>query len=138
MVPSAFVILDTLPLTPNGKINRKALPAVDREVIREYKYVAPRTETEEIIANIFASVLDVKKVGIHDNFFTLGGNSLSATQVISRVKQAFAIDIPLKNLFEEATITNLSKIIDNSDLKLTQQLKTIPSKQLENRKKIKL
>ncbi|MDJ0596984.1 MAG: amino acid adenylation domain-containing protein, partial [Pleurocapsa sp. MO_226.B13] len=79
MVPSAFVILDTLPLTPNGKVDRFALPAPDGDFTVKQEYVAPRTPSEEIVANIFASVLGVQKVGIHDNFFELGGHSLLAT-----------------------------------------------------------
>ncbi|MEJ6487889.1 non-ribosomal peptide synthetase, partial [Nostoc punctiforme UO1] len=71
MVPSAFVFLETLPLTPNGKIDRKALPALDGEIARIDEYIAPRTQSEKIIANIFASVLGVTKVGIYDNFFNL-------------------------------------------------------------------
>ncbi len=138
MVPSAFVTLETLPLTPNGKVDRQALPAPEGDFAREHEYVAPRTPREEIIANIFASVLGVPKVGIHDNFFELGGHSLLATQVISRVRQAFAVDVSLRNLFEEPTIANFSKIIENSYSPLVQQLQTTPFYQLENREEIEL
>ena len=85
MVPAAFVTLDTLPLTPNGKIDRKALPTPDGEITREQEYIAPRTPSEEIIANIFTTVLNVQNVSINDNFFTLGGHSLLATQFISLI-----------------------------------------------------
>ena len=138
MVPSAFVTLDGLPLTPNGKVDRKALPEPDGEITREQEYVAPRTPSEEILANIFANVLGVQKVGIHDNFFDLGGHSLLATQVISRIRQAFAVDVPLRNLFEEPTIANLSKIIENSHSLLLQQLQITSAEQLENREEIEL
>ncbi|MBD6621231.1 amino acid adenylation domain-containing protein, partial [Komarekiella sp. 'clone 1'] len=138
MVPSAFVTLDILPLTANGKVDRKALPTPDQETFSNLQYIPPRNRTEEVIANIFASVLSIEKVGIYDNFFTLGGHSLLATQVISRVKQAFAVDVPLRNLFEEPTIANLSKIIDNSDSTLVQQLQTTPFDQLQNREEIEL
>ena len=113
MVPSAFVILDTLPLTLNGKIDRKALPAPDGEITREHEYIAPSTPSQEIIANIFASVLGVQNVGIHDNFFELGGHSLLATQLISRLRLAFAVEIPLRGIFESPSVAKL-------DQKLTQ------------------
>ncbi|MEH1833146.1 MAG: phosphopantetheine-binding protein, partial [Nostoc sp.] len=92
MVPSTFVTLDTLPLTPNGKVDHKALPAPSGEISQEHEYVAPRTPGEEIIANIFADVLDIEVVGINDNFFSLGGHSLLATQLISRLRQSFEIE----------------------------------------------
>ena len=83
MVPSIFMFLDALPLTPNGKIDRKALPAPDQSSPElGASYVAPRTAEEELIAEIWAEVLKVDKVGIHDNFFDLGGHSLKATQVV--------------------------------------------------------
>ena len=81
-----FVTLDTLPLTPNGKVDRKAVPVTDGEITREHEYLAPRTQSEEIIANIFAEVLGVQNVGIQDNFFELGGHSLLATQLISQTQ----------------------------------------------------
>jgi amino acid adenylation domain-containing protein len=110
MIPVAFVTLDTIPLTPNGKIDRKALPISD-SVDREEEYIAPRTPSEEIIANIFASVLGIQYVGIHDNFFTLGGHSLLATQLISRLRLTFTVEIPLRTVFESPTVAQLDKTI---------------------------
>ena len=108
MVPSTFVALDTLPLTPNGKVDRKALIIPDgEEIIRECEYVAPRTPSEGIIANIFASVLGVENIGIYDNFFELGGHSLLATQLISKLRVAFDVEIPLRTIFESPTIAQL-------------------------------
>jgi amino acid adenylation domain-containing protein len=109
IIPSAFVFLESLPLTPNGKINRKALPAPNGEISRTDDYVAPRTQREEIIANIFASVLGVTQVGIYDNFFNLGGHSLLATQLISRLKETFKIEIPLRAIFEFPTVAELEQ-----------------------------
>jgi amino acid adenylation domain-containing protein len=111
MVPSAFMMLDTLPLTPNGKVDRKALPAPDGEIKREQEYVAPQTPNQDIIAQIFATVLGIKEVGIHDNFFDLGGHSLLATQLGSRLKQSFAIDIPLRAIFESPSVAQLDQTI---------------------------
>ncbi|MEH1847549.1 MAG: amino acid adenylation domain-containing protein, partial [Nostoc sp.] len=124
MVPSAFVTLDTLPLTPNGKIDKKALPAPDGEITRETQYVAPRTPTEEIIANIFAAILSVQNVGIHDNFFTLGGHSLLATQLISRLRVAFSVEIPIRAVFESPTVTQLDQTI--TQLRTTDSGLTLP------------
>uniref|UniRef100_A0A1D9G7P5 Carrier domain-containing protein n=1 Tax=Moorena producens (strain JHB) TaxID=1454205 RepID=A0A1D9G7P5_MOOP1 len=117
MVPNAFVTLDSLPLTPNGKVDRKSLPAPDGVFTRENEYVAPRTPTEEIIANIFALVLGVPYVGIHDNFFEIGGHSLLATQLISQLRVTFKREIPLRQVFESPTIALISP-------KLTQLLTT--------------
>jgi amino acid adenylation domain-containing protein len=109
MVPSTFVFLDRLPLTPNGKVDRKALPTPDQKRPKlEEVYVAPRNPVEEIIAEIWAEVLKVGKVGIHDNFFDLGGHSLLATQVMSRVREAFQLDLPLSRLFENPTVAGLA------------------------------
>ncbi len=81
MVPAVFVLLDALPLMPNGKIDRRALPAPDRSRPELDKaFVAPRTPTEELLAEIWAQLLDIERVGVHDNFFDLGGHSLLATQ----------------------------------------------------------
>ncbi|MEO1373456.1 MAG: amino acid adenylation domain-containing protein [Cyanobacteria bacterium J06635_10] len=111
MVPSAFVTLDTLPLTLNGKVDRKALPASDGEISREHEYVAPRTPSEEIIANIFASVLGIEAVGINDNFFELGGHSLLATQLISRLRVAFEVEIELRAVFSSPTVAQLEQTL---------------------------
>ena len=109
MVPSAFVVLDAFPLTPNGKLDRKALPVPDqiRPQLQE-SFVVARTPIEEIIAEVWAEVLKLEKVGIHDNFFDLGGHSLLATQIISRVRDAFQMDIPLRTLFEKPTVEELA------------------------------
>ncbi len=123
MIPSAFVTLESLPLTPNGKIDRKALPAPDG-VLREHEYVAPRSQSEEIIANIFANVLAIQKVGIHDNFFDLGGHSLLATQLISRLREAFSVEILLTVVFESPTVAQLDQKV--SELCATNSGLTLP------------
>ncbi|MEO0769238.1 MAG: amino acid adenylation domain-containing protein [Cyanobacteria bacterium J06649_4] len=112
MVPSAFVTLATLPLTPNGKIDRKALPAPNQEIDREHQYVAPRNPVEEVIADIFVSVLNVQSIGVFDNFFELGGHSLLAFRLMSELQQKFQIELPLATLFQSPTIEQLARVID--------------------------
>jgi amino acid adenylation domain-containing protein len=112
MVPTAFVTLEALPLTPNGKVDRRALPAPDPSSFRaENAYAEPRTPVEEALAGIWEEVLDVGRVGIHDDFFELGGHSLLATQLVSRVREAFQVELPLRSLFEEPTIAGLAVTI---------------------------
>ncbi len=111
MIPTVFVMLDKLPLTPNGKIDRQALPAPDGKITRGYEYVAPSTPSEEIIANSIAKVLELQNVGIHDNFFELGGHSLLATQLVSRLRLIFAVEIPLRAVFESPTVTQLDQTL---------------------------
>jgi amino acid adenylation domain-containing protein/non-ribosomal peptide synthase protein (TIGR01720 family) len=111
MVPSVFMFLDTLPLTPNGKVDYKALPAPFEEISRNLEFVPPRTPTEELIANIFASVLGLQGVSIHDDFFKLGGHSLLATQLMSRIRQTFEMEVPLRTLFESPTVEQLNQAL---------------------------
>ncbi|MBW4428107.1 MAG: amino acid adenylation domain-containing protein [Nostoc desertorum CM1-VF14] len=110
MIPSAFVVLEALPITPNGKINRRALPAPDFHSHKQ-NYIAPRNVIEEKLSQIWAEVLKLERVSIEDNFFELGGHSLLATQVISRCQQAFESTFPLRYLFENPTIAQLSVVI---------------------------
>lgn len=113
MVPAAFVLLDEMPLLANGKVNRRALPAPDwSERSLDNVYEAPRTAVEKRLGRIWQEVLSKKVVGIHDNFFDLGGHSLLATQLISRVREAFAIDLPLRAIFESPTILTLAEQVE--------------------------
>jgi amino acid adenylation domain-containing protein len=112
MMPTAFVFLNVFPLTPNGKIDRRALKAPNLEESRETAFIPPRNRTEEIIASIMATVLGLEQVGIHDNFFELGGHSLLATQVISRLRETFAVEISLRCLFASPTIASLCEVIE--------------------------
>ncbi|GAA6615935.1 amino acid adenylation domain-containing protein [Scytonema sp. NUACC26] len=114
MMPSAFVILESLPLTPNGKIDYQALPIPNKiEPELAGSYVAPQTEVEKVLSEIFADVLGIKRLSIRDNFFELGGHSLLATQVVSRVRDAFKIELPLRSLFESPTVAELSPVMES-------------------------
>ena len=142
MIPSAFVILETMPLTPNGKVNRKALPSPEGEFMRKRDFVSPRTPTEKIVANIFASVLKISEVSIYDNFFELGGHSLLANQVIYCIPQELGVELPLTTIFELPTVAELSDrletISNEKSLSLAKQLQITPTQQLDEREEIKL
>jgi acyl-CoA synthetase (AMP-forming)/AMP-acid ligase II/acyl carrier protein len=113
MVPSAYVVLESLPLTPNGKVNRHLLPEPDtfsRDIQEDY--IAPRNSVEEVLVGIWAKVLGVEQVSVCDNFFELGGHSLLATQLISRIRDAFQVELTVRNLFEAPTVAGLARYIE--------------------------
>ncbi|HEY0404306.1 MAG TPA: amino acid adenylation domain-containing protein, partial [Pyrinomonadaceae bacterium] len=115
MIPAFFVFLDELPLTSNGKVNRRALPAPDKYAdALEESFSAPQTPTEEVLAGIWAEVLDVERVGINDNFFELGGHSLLVSRVLSRVVDAFQVGLPMRSLFELPTVAELAESIEKA------------------------
>jgi acyl carrier protein len=110
MVPTAFVLLDHLPLSPNGKLDRKALPAPDRQPAADH--VAPQTATEQTLAAIWQDVLKLKSVGVNDNFFECGGNSLSATRTIARIQQELRVALPLRTIFTKPTLGELAEQVE--------------------------
>ncbi|HEX8116078.1 MAG TPA: amino acid adenylation domain-containing protein, partial [Pyrinomonadaceae bacterium] len=113
MIPSHFVLLEQLPLTPSGKLNRRALPAPEHARAElSAEYAAPRTPAEELLANLWATILGVERVGVRDNFFELGGHSLLATQVVSRVREAFGVELPLRHLFTKPTVAELAAVVE--------------------------
>jgi acyl carrier protein len=111
MVPSAYVLLDALPLTANGKLDRDALPDPGAEALPQRPYVAPRNDVEAQLCVLWEEVLGVPAVGVQQNFFELGGHSLHAVQLMARVRERFAVDLPLRSLFQEPTVENLAAII---------------------------
>ena len=115
MLPSYLVQLERIPLTSNGKVNRKALPVPDESglVVSGY-YEAPRNGIEETLASIWSGVLGVGKIGIHDNFFDLGGHSLKATIVMGEIHKRLQVDVPLRELFRRPTIQELAGYIAGS------------------------
>jgi acyl carrier protein len=110
MVPSSFVLLDALPLTTTGKVDRRALRN-QSGVETEENYLAPRTALEQVLAGIFSEILTRERVGVNDSFFDLGGHSLLATQVLSRVREAFQLEMPLRKLFKAPTVAGLATAI---------------------------
>jgi amino acid adenylation domain-containing protein len=110
MVPAFFVTIDELPLNANGKIDRRQLLELAQDAQPQQsanEYVAPRTATEEVLTDLWSEVLGVERVGINDDFFTLGGHSLMATQLLSRVQKIFRVELPLRKLFETPTVLGL-------------------------------
>ncbi|HEX6908983.1 MAG TPA: phosphopantetheine-binding protein, partial [Longimicrobium sp.] len=117
MLPSAIVPLQALPLTPNGKVDRRALP--DPEPLRQgdaARLAEPRTDAERRLAAIWAEVLRLERVYADDNFFDLGGHSLLATQMVTRVREAFQIELPLQRVFEAPTVARLAEVVEAAQL----------------------
>lgn len=112
MVPSHFVFLDEMPKMPNGKINRNALPDPVPDRINLTDYVAPDTDLASLIAEIWSDVLEIPQVGMNDNFFDLGGHSLTAIQVVHRIRQTLEIDFSLQTIF---TAPNLSDMVEKTE-----------------------
>jgi acyl carrier protein len=110
------VTLDALPLTVNGKLDRRALPEPSGERPElGGEFVAPRTEMEKTIAEVWSELLGVTQVGVHDNFFELGGESLRAIQVASRIRDITGIDMPLRWIFRYPTVEGIASQLDSSD-----------------------
>ena len=136
MVPSAFVTMKAFPLTPNGKLDRRALPAPERER-SERPDVALRTPAERTVAGIWQEVLRVERVGAEDNFFDLGGHSLLATQVVSRMRSAFQRDLPIRWLFESPTVEQLAARVETAEreeiVRILDELESLPENGADRR-----
>ncbi len=113
MIPSAFMFMDALPLIPSGKVDRRALPAPNRHrpALKE-DFVPPRTQVEKRLSEIWSQVLEVEPVGIHDDFFCLGGNSLQAIQLIFKVRETFRAELPIVSLFDAPTVAKFAELIN--------------------------
>ncbi|OUL26116.1 non-ribosomal peptide synthetase [Nostoc sp. 106C] len=117
MLPTGFVELQTLPLTTNGKVNRKLLPGFDQSHSElEKVYVAPRNTQEEQLTRIWAEVLGLEKIGIYDDFFELGGNSLLIMQLFARICQVFKIDLPIQTIFVAPTVAAFTQRLKNANI----------------------
>ena len=131
MIPSTFVFLNSLPLT-NGKLDRSALPKPDNRRPRlKTPYGPPRSDAEKILSQIWSEVLALDRVGIHDDFFDLGGHSLAATRIVSQVLKKFQFEMPIKALFDSPTVAEMAVIITEnqakrvSDEELAQMLREV-------------
>jgi amino acid adenylation domain-containing protein len=118
MIPAVVVPMNQLPLTPNGKVDRNALPHPGARP-KGLDYIAPRTATEEAIARIWSEVLGVERIGVQDSFFDLGGHSLMAARVVSKVQEALGVETPLRALFESSTVAEFSARLDSSRAEIT-------------------
>jgi acyl-coenzyme A synthetase/AMP-(fatty) acid ligase/acyl carrier protein len=116
MVPSAFVLLEKLPLTPNGKLDRRALPQKCDRVFEETAFTEPQTPTEKELAQIWMAVLELEKVGINESFFAIGGHSLMAMQLVSRVRMRFGVELALYDFFAAPTIQKLAELVEEEIL----------------------
>jgi amino acid adenylation domain-containing protein len=127
MLPSAFVTLDAMPVAASGKVDRRALPAPDRTRPElDEVFVAPRTPTESALAEMWAKLLGIDRVGVTDNFFDVGGHSLLATQLVSRLREAFQVEVPLHYFFETPTVAELAASIETAHW-IAQDLQAAPA-----------
>jgi acyl carrier protein len=119
MIPTTFITLDALPLTDTLKVDRKALPmpkGLRPEIA--VPYAAPRNSLEQALVKIWAEVLELDRVGIHDDFLDLGGHSLAATRIISRVMNVFPVDLAVRSLFDSPTVAQMAEVIASSNTDL--------------------
>jgi thioesterase domain-containing protein/acyl carrier protein len=116
MIPAVFIFLDALPLNPNGKVNRLALPEPDTVSVNGQfpsgKMAEPRNPVETTIARIWKDALKLERVGIHDNFFDIGGHSLMAVRVLTRIERELGVRLPLTSFLHSATIAQLAELVD--------------------------
>ncbi|HEU0055229.1 MAG TPA: phosphopantetheine-binding protein, partial [Longimicrobium sp.] len=116
MVPAAYVWMETYPLTPNGKVDRRALPGPEADAYAAREYEAPEGETEQAVAAIWAEVLGAERVGRHDDFFQLGGNSLLATRLAFRISREMDVELAVSDVFEKPELSLLAQHLLDAQL----------------------
>ncbi len=112
MVPQNLARLDTMPLTPSGKIDRKRLPQPEAGVTPAESFVAPRTDTEKMLAGLWQEILAIGRVGVEDDFFALGGHSLLASQVLARLRRDHGVELSFRKMFEAPTVAELARVVE--------------------------
>jgi len=132
MIPSAFVSLSSFPLNSSGKVDRKALPSPDRAALKDAESLAPRNQAEKILARLWCDVLGNSEVGVRDDFFAMGGNSILAAQTIGKVNQAFGTNLNVTAIFSAPTIEALATSIGQNQLTDTSKSRIVPFRTGEN------
>jgi len=124
MIPAQFIYLKKFPLGSSGKVDRKRLPKVDvkARISAKAEYVAPRNEIEELLVEIWSEILQIERIGVFDNFFEMGGHSLTAIRLVSRVIEAFELTLPINLVFEKPTIAAYSEHIEATILQLMEEM----------------
>jgi aryl carrier-like protein len=130
MVPAAFVIMEALPLTPNGKVDRKALPAPDEGDAYSAPYVAPRNAVERAICEVWQEVLGLGRVGVEDNFFSLGGDSILSIRVVSLLKSR-DVSVDVRDIFQQQTVALLAEHVMNQAQQAISRLSSEAAEQRE-------
>ena len=116
MVPTAFVEIEKMPLTPSGKIDRRSLPVPSqKDFCTDESFTPPRNEFEKQLASIWSEVLGVERIGVHDDFFSIGGHSLLAVKLFARMNEHFEQKLPLSLLFKNGTIAKLAESLEQSN-----------------------
>jgi hypothetical protein len=129
MIPSLFVRIPGLPLTAHGKVDRAALPEpAEDNIIRDEAFAVPSTPVQQKLAQIAGELLRVELVGLHDNFFLMGGHSLLGTQLVTRVNQHFGVELVLREVFEAPTIEELAERVEE---KIVQKIANMPEEEVE-------
>jgi acyl carrier protein len=128
MVPQHLVEMESLPLSSSGKIDYRALPQPKVSGLDQADFIAPANDIEMMLAQVWCEVLELERVSTRDNFFDIGGHSLSATQMLARVRQDLELNVPLRSFFSETTIEGLASLIDRM---LTEQLEQLSDQDLE-------
>jgi len=137
MTPAVFIRLNQLPLMPNGKVDRRALAVPDFSSAKvQQEFIEPRDQTETVMAGIWSGLLRVDRVGILDDFFELGGHSMLAAQIISRVRDAFLVELPLSSIFEKPTVAGLSQMVSEAQQGPAVVLPTLKALPRERRRTI--
>jgi acyl carrier protein len=131
MVPTAYVTLTALPLTANGKVDRKALPAPTEAILlpEAGEETGHLTPVQEAVSEIWRNVLGIERVGLHDDFFDLGGHSVLVTQITSRVRQVFDVELSMRHLFGAPTVAGLAQIVEE---RLEEQLRGMSQEELQH------